>query len=318
MSSRGVSRAGISCFRMRSASWEHGQHWSYSTAEPHGKACTIGKLSIEHYRELQHFGERNLTKTLLYRYLLCGSSISMGGIAIWCMHYIGNRAIVLGNSQFAIQIDYSPAYTAVSFFVPITVLLGAFIVLGADDRVSIVRVTVGGTLAGLAICGMHYLGQAGISNYTCIFSIGNVIGSVVIAIIASIIALSVFFVLRAAWTNSWWKRAICASILACAVFGMHWVASIGTNYRLKHGVRSLNHSISRDSTAIIVIVLVCPKLNCSPWKTITDMHRNSLSLLALSYSALRYSLNGGDRVPPTKLSMWSSLPSSLICMEGSW
>src|SRR5438045_1307552 len=51
-----------------------------------------------------------------YRYLLGGSSVSMGGIAIWCMHYISNRAIVLGNAQFGIQIAYSPRYTALSFF----------------------------------------------------------------------------------------------------------------------------------------------------------------------------------------------------------
>jgi NO-binding membrane sensor protein with MHYT domain len=180
----------------------------------------------------------------------------MGGIAIWCMHYISNRAIVLGNAQFAIQIAYSPGYTALSFFVPITVLLAAFITLGSDDRVSIIRVTIGGTLAGLAICGMHYLGQAGISNYTCVYNIGNVVGSAVIAVVASIVALSVFFVLRAAWTNSWWKRAFCAIILAGAVFGMHWTASIGTQYRLKQGDSSLSHSISRDLTVIVVIVLV--------------------------------------------------------------
>ncbi|KAG4436402.1 hypothetical protein IFR05_008125 [Cadophora sp. M221] len=204
---------------------------------------------------LELFNRRTSVKGMYNWYLLCGSSVSMGGIAIWCMHYISNRAIVLGDAQFAIQIAYSPAYTAVSFFVPITVLLVAFIVVGSDDRVSIVRVTVGGTLAGLAICGMHYMGQAGISNYTCVFNVGNVVGSVVIAVVASIVALTVFFVLRAAWTNSWWKRAVCAVILAGAVFGMHWTASIGTNYRLKQGVRSPSDSISRDLIVIVVIVL---------------------------------------------------------------
>jgi NO-binding membrane sensor protein with MHYT domain len=180
----------------------------------------------------------------------------MGGIAIWCMHFISNRAIVLGDAEFAIQIAYSPGYTALSFFVPITVLFVAFIAFGSHDRVSIIRVSIGGTLAGLAICGMHYLGQTGISNYTCVYNVGNVVGSVVIAVVASIVALSLFFVLRAAWTNSSWKRALCAIILAGAVFGMHWTASMGTQYRLKKGDASLSHSISRDLTVIVVIVLV--------------------------------------------------------------
>jgi NO-binding membrane sensor protein with MHYT domain len=180
----------------------------------------------------------------------------MGGVAIWCMHYISNRAIVLGDGEAAIQIAYSPGFTALSFFVPILVLLAAFTVLGSDDRIRIVRVTIGGTLAGLAICGMHYLGQAGISNYTSIYHVGNVVGSAVVAAVASVVALSVFFVLRATWTNSWWKRALCAIILAGAVFGMHWLASVGTQYRLKQINPSSTYSISRDSTVVVVIVLV--------------------------------------------------------------
>jgi NO-binding membrane sensor protein with MHYT domain len=193
----------------------------------------------------------------------------MGGIAIWCMHFISNRAIVLADGQTAIQIAYSPGFTTLSFFVPILVLLTAFMVLGSDDRVSLVRVTVGGTLAGLAICGMHYLGQAGISNYISIYSVRNVVGAAVVAVVASIVALSVFFVLRATWTNSWWKRALCAIILAGAVFGMHWLASVGTQYRLKHVDLSSSDNISRNSTVIVVIVLVC--IIATPTRRHADM-----------------------------------------------
>src|SRR5437763_1005709 len=100
----------------------------------------------------------------------------MGGIAIWCMHYVGNRAIVLGQGESVMQIAYNPGFTVLSFFVPIVVLLIAFIAVGSNDTVSIVRVTTGGALAGLAICGMHYLGQASVSNYTCIYQAGNVVG----------------------------------------------------------------------------------------------------------------------------------------------
>ncbi|PMD42218.1 hypothetical protein L207DRAFT_456438 [Hyaloscypha variabilis F] len=204
---------------------------------------------------LELINRRTAGRGLYNWYLLFGSSISMGGIAIWCMHYISNRAIVLGDGQVAMQISYSSGFTALSFFVPILVLLAAFTAVGSNDQVSKVRVVIGGTLAGLAICGMHYLGQAGISNYTSIYSIGNVVGSSLVAAAASVVALSVFFVLRAAWTNSWWKRALCALILAGAVFGMHWVASVGTQYRLKQGSASLSHNISRDSTIIVVIAL---------------------------------------------------------------
>lgn len=189
------------------------------------------------------------------RFLLIGSAVSMGSTAIWSMHFVGNRAIVLGGGDLPMQIAYSSGATALSFFVPIFVLLAAFLAIGTNDVVSKPRVVVGGTLAGLAICGMHYLGQAGIANYTCVYTVAYVASAAVIAVVASVTALSIFFVLRAAWTNSAWKRALCAIVLAGAVSGMHWVASLGTNYRFK-GAVSLKTNISRDQTVIIVIALV--------------------------------------------------------------
>lgn len=186
----------------------------------------------------------------------------MGGVSIWCMHYISNQAIILGDGEPPMQIAYSSLFTTVSFFVPILVLLAAFTALGFDDGVSLIRVTVGGTLAGLAVCGMHYLGQAGISNYTSVYNIGNVVGSIIVAVVASIVALTVFFVLRATWTNSLWKRALCGLILAGAVFGMHWLASVGTQYRLRkyNPNPSDSHDITGNTTVIVVIVLVCSTL----------------------------------------------------------
>lgn len=99
--------------------------------------------------------------TSWYRYLLVGSSLTMGGVAIWAMHYIGNRAIVLypnsvGRDQ--LQLVYSPGFTALSFFVPVIFLLLAYLLMGtASEVVGWVRLGAGGTFAGLSICGMHYL-----------------------------------------------------------------------------------------------------------------------------------------------------------------
>ncbi|KAI9767503.1 MAG: hypothetical protein M1839_004491 [Geoglossum umbratile] len=198
-------------------------------------------------------------------YLLFGSSVSMGGIAIWCMHYVANRAIILADAGPDGQISYSPGYTTLSFFVPIAVLLAAFSLLGASETVNKVRMCFGGALAGLAICGMHYLGQAGISNYDSVYSTPHVAGAAVIAVVASITALAVFFALRAAWTDSWWKRATCAIILAGAVSGMHWTAALGTQYRFRVRKIGFQQNLSAKQTVIIVIVfaiVACALLLC--------------------------------------------------------
>lgn len=191
---------------------------------------------------------------LSYSLLLISAAVTMGGIAIWCMHFIGNRAIEMADGEPSLQIAYSSGFTAFSFFMPILVLVAAFVAIGTNDKVSWWRVAIGGTLAGAAICGMHYLGNASINNYVCIYNIANVVGAALIAVAASIIALSLFFVFRAGWTSSWWKRIISAVLLAGAVSGMHWCASTGTSYKLI-ALAGDNNQLSRNETVIVVICL---------------------------------------------------------------
>ncbi|KAK7979791.1 hypothetical protein PG989_012248 [Apiospora arundinis] len=147
------------------------------------------------------------------------------------LHYIGNRAIELGDGQLELQISYSAGFTALSFFIPIMVLLLAFVAAGINT-VSWYRISGGGSLAGGAICG----------------------SSVLIAMAASTAALSLFFLFRASWTGSWWKRGICAVVLAGAVSGMHWCASTGTQYRLIR-LSAGSSPLSRNTTVIVVICL---------------------------------------------------------------
>ena len=184
------------------------------------------------------------------------SSITMGGIGIWAMHFVGNLAVILDGGDEASQIRYSSRFTAVSFFLPIVVLLGAFYLLGVTERAGRYYITLSGFWAGTAICGMHYLGDLGVANYHCVYRVQNVAGAAIIAVIASVIALGVFFHLREVWTDSWWKRSFCGSILACAVSGMHWTAGVGTFYEPKPGAAVVPSQLSRTQTVIICAALV--------------------------------------------------------------
>jgi NO-binding membrane sensor protein with MHYT domain len=180
----------------------------------------------------------------------------MGGVSIWGMHYIGNCAIRLGgkNHTKTPQLFYSVGYTLLSFFVPVGFLLATFFTIGQRGY-GLLRVTIGGALSGFTICGMHYLGQQGIYGYSVHYHIANIIGSVIIAVVASISALCIFFILHSSWTDTWWKRCLTALVLAGAVSGMHWVAELGTVYRFIGSIDDSN--LSRTSLFTIVIVLVC-------------------------------------------------------------
>lgn len=134
-------------------------------------------------------------------------------------------------------------------------LLAAFVAIGSNSTVSWWRVSLGGLLCGTAVCGMHYLGNSSIENYTCVYKVQFVIGSAIIAVAASTIALSMFFIFRSMWANAWWKRVLSALLLAGAVSGMHWCAAVGTEYRLK-SARSGGNVASQNATVIVVICLV--------------------------------------------------------------
>jgi NO-binding membrane sensor protein with MHYT domain len=208
----------------------------------------------------------------------------MGGIAIWGMHFIGNRAIVLGDGSDELQLAYSSGFTALSFIIPILVLLIAFLVVGeTDEKLDTVRVILGGTLTGLGVCGMHYLGQAGISNYDCIYTVVYTVGATIIAVVVSIVALGAFTYFRFSWDIRWWCRALCAAILAAAVSGMHWVASLGTEYQRKHVEPGSTNNFSRNNTFIGVIALVVLPM---PITSMSD--GRSLFLVVLSSSSLQY------------------------------
>lgn len=171
------------------------------------------------------------------------------------MHYIGNYAIILGQGEPNLQIVYSPSFTALSFFLPVGILFLAFMSVGTDDKVSILRITIGGTLTGFSVCGMNYIAQAGISNYTCIYKVAFVVLSAIIAVFASIVSLGIFFKFRSQWNTSWWKRSIVAFILSAAVSGMHWLAGVETDYRLDPS-NSNGYALSPRATMIVVVVFV--------------------------------------------------------------
>ncbi|KAL3955869.1 hypothetical protein ACCO45_009888 [Purpureocillium lilacinum] len=198
-------------------------------------------------RRTSHRGLHNLL-------LLVGAAVSMGGIAIWCMHFVGNRAIYMLNGQESFQIAYSTSLTVLSLLVPILVLILAFFAVSGNGRIHWWRIGLAGLLSGGAICGMHYLADASISNYTSSYNIFNVVGSAIIAVSASAAALAVFFVFETTWRGVWWKRLGCAMILAGAVSGMHWCAAVGTSYSLRE-LHSPSKGVSRQEALIVIICL---------------------------------------------------------------
>lgn len=245
----------ILCCLSLSASQDVGQRWSFSIGGRAPRVFTTGPyphFELQGLANLHRFG----CKADLERYLLIGAATSMGAVAIWCMHYVGNCAIQILNGEQELQLEYRRSYTAGSFFLPICVLGLAFYYFNQSRAISLQEPILGGIVTGLAVLGMHYTAEIGISNYTISFSWKYILGSAAVAVAANIAALGVFFYVTKVWTNGLLKKLFCASLLAISVSGMHWVATVGTTYRFEKRSSSTRNDLSRQGAAVVVVCLV--------------------------------------------------------------
>jgi NO-binding membrane sensor protein with MHYT domain len=189
-----------------------------------------------------------------------GCAVSFGLVAIWCMHFVGNRAIILGDGEEEIQLYYSSTYTAVSAILPVVVIFLGLLVADKfykSSRSAVTRyssLVICGLCAGAAVTEMHYLGNNGTTNYKLILSWPHVFGAASIAVGACLISFGLFFHWSGHWVNFIWRRIVVACFLALAVSGMHWTAAAGTWYELQG--YHVGPGQQRNITLIIALCLV--------------------------------------------------------------
>ena len=140
-------------------------------------------------------------------------AFAIGGIAIWLMHFIA----MLGFDVPGAVIKYSVPLTALSAAVAIGVV-GAGLSLVALVRFTKARLLVAGTLAGLGVAGMHYLGMSAIRFRGEIsYDRPLVALSFLIAVVAATAAFWFTLVVKTAPA-----RIAAGLIMGVAVTGMHY------------------------------------------------------------------------------------------------
>jgi NO-binding membrane sensor protein with MHYT domain len=174
------------------------------------------------------------------------------------MHFVGNRAIILGDGEEAIQLYYSSTYTAVSAVLPVVVIFLGLLIADRfynGSRRALTRYSallVCGLCAGAAVTEMHYLGNNGTTNYRLELSWPHVFGAAAIAVGACLISFGLFFHWSGLWMNNIWRRIFVACFLALAVSGMHWTAAAGTWYVLQG-----YHKGSGQERNVNLIIALC-------------------------------------------------------------
>lgn len=160
------------------------------------------------------------------------ASLSIGGVGIWLMHFIG----MMGFSVPGTVIRYQLVPTALSVLVAVaTTMLGIWFVTARSTMLARlprgVRPGIGGTIVGLAVSLMHYIGMSAVRvQGTIHHELEFVVVSAVIGLVGSTVALALA---RAA--ERFVVRLLSAFVMAAAVVGLHYTGMAGVHVVIDPG-----------------------------------------------------------------------------------
>lgn len=157
---------------------------------------------------------------------LIGGGIVMG-IGIWSMHFVAMLAFSLPIPMF-----YDMGTVVVSILPAIIASLGALF-LASRRVLSIWELLIGGTLMGIGIASMHYIGMYAMRmEASTQYNPPLFILSVIIAIGASIIALWIAFQLRMQTNRTvGWTKLGSALVMGTAIAGMHYTGMAAAHFK---------------------------------------------------------------------------------------
>ncbi|WP_434031560.1 MHYT domain-containing protein [[Pseudomonas] boreopolis] len=148
------------------------------------------------------------------------SGVALGAGAIWAMHFIAMLAC-----RMEIQVTYDLGLTALSAVVGIASCMVG-LALAGSGVFGWGKLLMAGLCMGLGVAGMHYTGMAAMKMpATTHYDMGIVGVSVVIAVVASTVALWLAFNLR-----GWVQMLGSALVMGVAVCGMHYTGMYAASF----------------------------------------------------------------------------------------
>ena len=185
------------------------------------------------------------------------AAVALGG-GIWAMHFIAMLGL-----QMPILFYYDAAITLVSALTAILIVGAALILLHFTSRTPRI-ITLAGTVVGVGILVMHYIGMAGLELCRAIYSPFGVLASSVVAIGLCIVAFWVAYGQRT-------KRNILLGTLcfAAAVCSVHFLAMSGTSFVEAPSVSEFGPWMSNETLALGVIFFSFVIFGACLWVSVT-------------------------------------------------
>ena len=214
------------------------------------------------------------------RLWLAGGGTAMG-VGVWSMHFIGMLAM-----KFPMQMHYSTGYTATSLLLVIVASIAALQQVVSQQHLGRERLLRGAFLLGSGVAGMHYLGMyALLIEPGIVWNTGLVILSVIIAYVASGVALWLAFELRKGENGLVLRRLQASLVMGIAIAGMHYIGMDAADF--KSGVGSYGHGINSPALAIWVFLFTLSILGCSLLVSMIDSQIKTTRLAKKLHQANR-------------------------------
>ena len=175
---------------------------------------------------------------------LAGGATALG-LGIWSMHFTGMLAFKL-----PVPVFYDWPTVLLSL---LAAILASAIALFVVSRKTMGRAQAltGSVLMGLGIAGMHYIGMAAMRlSAVCHYSLPLVALSVMIAGIASLVAIQLTFDYREDFRGTIPEKIISAAMMGAAIFLMHYTGMWSASFTSSMVVPDMSHALSISSLGL--------------------------------------------------------------------
>ena len=211
---------------------------------------------------------------------LIAGALAMG-TGIWAMHFIGMLAF-----RLPIPMAYDIPMTIGSQAVAV-LTSSAALYLVSQPQITTGRFAGGSALMGGGIAAMHYLGMAAMQVYPGLqFDPLLVLLSLVVAVGASALAISLTFRIRAAQNaRGLWLKLGSAMVMGLAIVGMHYTGMAATRFAADTicigGPLSLDNALLPGTIASFAFLLIAVLLILSAFDASGHSSRFGVTLLVV-------------------------------------
>ncbi|CAN7551886.1 EAL domain-containing protein [Pseudorhodoferax sp. LjRoot39] len=209
-----------------------------------------------------------------------GGSLALG-TGIWSMHFIGMLAVTL-----PFEVGYGYAVTALSWVAAVLVS-GVALHTASLATLNLARLGRGALAMGAGICAMHYLGMASLELTPGIrWDWLLVLASGAIAVVASAVALVVFFALRGyRGVAARYRQVLAALVMGAAISGMHYTGMAAADFSTGSVCLTVD-ALRGDSLGVLVTVAATLLLSMAMFTSLLDARmQGKTERLAVSLKA---------------------------------